>query len=45
METFDRLVFNHYSCQQRMAIRNVGHFEAPTYQVAKPFIKCYVVQI
>jgi len=26
-----------------MAIRNVGHFEAPIYQVAKPFIKCYVV--
>jgi hypothetical protein len=29
---------------QRSAIRNVGHFETPTYQVAKPFIKCYVVK-
>src|SRR5690554_51763 len=30
---------------QRVAIRNVGHFEAPTYQVTAPFIKCYTVQI
>ena len=33
-----------YGCQ-RLAIRNVGQFEAPTYQVTEPFIKCYVVQI
>jgi len=28
-----------------LAIRNVGHFKAPTYQVTAPFVKCYVVQI
>jgi len=30
---------------QRMAIRNVGHFEAPNCQDTEPFIKCYIVQI
>lgn len=34
-----------YNYAQRLAIRNVGHFKAPTYQVTEPFIKCYVVQI
>lgn len=28
----------------RLAIRNVGHFEAPTYKVTEPFIKCYIFQ-
>jgi hypothetical protein len=34
-----------YNDAQRLAIRNVGHFEIPTYQVTKLFIKCYVVLI
>ena len=28
---------------QRLAIGNVGHFEASTYQVTKPFIYRYLV--
>ncbi|SHK06104.1 hypothetical protein SAMN05216293_0142 [Flagellimonas taeanensis] len=34
-----------YNFTYRMAIRNVGHFEAPTYEVTMSFIKCYIVQI
>src|SRR5690554_5746624 len=29
---------------QRMAIRNVGHYEAPTNQAPNPLLNCYLVK-